>query len=754
MLDTGTTGFIIFAAFLTLLLPLQTSAQDQTVTNLKVRPLQISEDFDITAELSNPIWEKASSVFIKHQVQPNDNAPAQVDTEVKILYSQDYLYIGFICKDPHPEDIRANISDRDNGFKDDFVGIFLDPFNNNQHAYELFVNPLGIQMDGMRSGGNEDMNFDMLWYSEGKIGESGYTSVMKIPFKSLNFPDRDIQNWSIQFLRNYPRENRYQFSWTDVDLSNSCLMCQNGMLTGLREVESTNTVELLPYGMSFQSSSLDEAGNPSSGLNHGPVEARFGGSISYSPSSTTSLNAVINPDFSQVETDAAQISANETFALFYPEKRPFFMKGADLFSTEEDLFYSRTINRPLAAGKITQKAQNYSFAFLTAYDRNTPFIVPGLYGSSKVASPVDTYNNVLRGKYNFGAESYVGGLVTTRNQQESSNYVGSIDWNLQLADQYYFSGQLAYSDTREPDDLSLFDESRTFGHSTYDAAFNGEQFSGSLISTEFSRQAKYYNFSFEYQSYSPTFQAQSGFINQTDRRQFGASQSLSYYPGSSWISRGTLSANATWRYDFAGTFQERFIFTRLSNNFSGQTNVSLSFLPLNDERFRGRLFTQMHRMMIDLDSSPMDALSFGGNIDFGRYVYRTDNPAMGHGYNASGYATIKPTSRLEVSLDYSYSTLSSLDDSENYYSGDVFRMTSRYNFSKKLFARFIAQYDSFDEQIQIYPLVYYKLNPFSKFYIGMTDYMNEFNQPGPNGFSGYKETDRQFFVKFQYLIRS
>ncbi|MGK7369826.1 MAG: hypothetical protein ACNS64_06395, partial [Candidatus Halalkalibacterium sp. M3_1C_030] len=483
-------------------------------------------------------------------------------------------------------------------------------------------------------------------------------------------------------------------------------------------------------------------------------DGRFGGSVFYAPSSMTSINAVINPDFSQVETDAAQISANETFALFFPEKRPFFLKEAELFSTDENLFYSRTINRPLAAGKFTRQKGTYSIAFLSAYDRNAPFIVPGKYGSSLVRSDVNAYNNVLRGKYNLGSESFIGGLITTRNQGTGSNYVGSIDWDLLLTDNYYFSGQLAYASTRELDDTGIFNSQRTFGRGSYDAAFNGEQYEGSLISTAFSREAKYYNFSFEYKSYSPTFQTQTGFINQTDRRQFEGSQSINYYPNTTFLSRGTFSVSGTWRYDYGGQFQERFIFTRLSNNFGGQTNLTLSFLPVNDERFRGEFFTGMNRMMVNVNTNPLNALSLNGHIDFGEYVNRRDNPTLGEGYNISGSVTVKPTPRLEMDFSYRYSTLSSVDGSENYFSGDIYRFNGNYNFSKRLFTRLIVQYDSFGKQLQFYPLLYYKANPFTKFYIGMTDYMNYYDQPEPNGYRGFKQTDRQFFVKFQYLIRS
>ncbi|NIT55942.1 MAG: hypothetical protein GWN00_06800 [Aliifodinibius sp.] len=749
------TGRLFFAIVMFLTVAFSVSkAQQVTDTLEQISPHAIEQDFDISADLSHPAWKQAESVYIKHQVQPNDESKAWINTEVKVLYSDQNLYFAFICEDPNPKSIRANISDRDDSFRDDYVGIFLDPFNNNQQAYELFINPLGIQMDGMRTGNNEDMNFDMLWYSDGEITDSGYRGVMKIPFKSLNFPKRNIHDWSIQFIRNYPRNSRYQFVWSEVDLDNSCLICQNGELTGMKDIENTNTVELLPYGMSYQSSTLNDASSPNSGLDHGPIEGRIGGSIMYEPTSTTSLNAVVNPDFSQVETDAAQISANETFALYYSEKRPFFKKGSDLFSTSEDLFYSRTINRPLAAGKVTHQSQDYSIALLTAYDREAPIIIPGRYGSSLVQSDVGAYNNVVRGKYNFGSESHVGGLVTTRNQQEGHNYVGSIDWNILLTDNYYFSGQAAYANTKELDDPELFDDPRPLGESSYDAAFNGEQFGGTLFTSEFSRQAKYYDFSFGYTSYSPTFHTQSGFINQVDQRRFEGSQSLSYYPGWNWLSDGSVSISGTWRYDFSGQFQERYIFTRWSNNFGGQTNLSISFLPINDERFRGRLFTQMNRLMINVSTNPLNALSLSTHVDFGKYVNRQENPTLGEGYNISADATVKPTSRLEMSLSYNYSELSAANGEEEYFSGDIYRLNGNYNFSKNLFARVITQYNSFNEQLQVYPLLYYKANPFTKFYIGMTDYLNYFDQPGPNGFRGFKETNRQFFVKFQYLIRS
>ncbi|HKJ44566.1 MAG TPA: sugar-binding protein [Balneolales bacterium] len=759
MMKIVTSGKYVFLSLLSvlifLLFPTQTlwAQIKQDTTSYSLQPLHIKKDFDITGKLTNADWKEAKTIYIKYEVQPNDEGLAKVTTKVKTLYSKNYLYIGFICSDPHPRDIRAHVADRDQDFNDDYIGIILDPFDNNQHGYELFVNPLGIQMDGIRnSDNNEDMNFDALWYSKGAINDTGYTAVMKIPFKSLNFPNRKIQNWSIQFIRNYPRSTRYIYAWTHVNINNPCIMCQSGQLADMTNVKNTNTVEILPYAIGYQGSTINNSNDPSSGLDNKPVNGRIGGSISYSPTSTTSINAVINPDFSQVETDATQISANQTFALYYPEKRPFFMKGADLFNTPEDLYYSRMINHPLTAGKFIENASKYTLAFLTAYDRNAPFIIPGLQRSSLIKSDVHAYSNVLRGKYNIGSESYIGGLLTTRNQGQGYNYVGSIDWSLLLADHYYFSGQAAYSDTKELNDTTLFNDSRIFGTSKYDATFNGQHFGGTLLSTEFSRQAKYYNFSIQYQSYSPTFQTQEGFINKTDRRVIQGNQSFSYYPGTWLLSRGDISVHGFWRYDFNNLLQERWLNIGWNNHFAGQTQLYIGLLPLNDEQFNGYFFTKLNRIMFNLNSNALNAFSFGGHFETGHYIYRADKPKTGHGYSVSANATFKPTPRLHLSLDYSYSTLSSLDNKTNYYSGDIFRLNSRYNFSRKLFARFITQYDSFNKQIQVYPLVYYKLNPFTIFYAGMTDYMDNFNEP--NGFNGYKQTNREFFVKFQYLIRS
>lgn len=749
--------FLFFLISIYIVFCLDISAQTPAdTTDYIYTPLKISEDFELTGEMNYPAWAEAPPTLLKQQISPNDDQEAPVTAFIKVLYSENHLYVGFINEDPDPERIRANVTDRDDFLmSDDYVGIILDTYNNNQNAYEFFVNPLGIQMDAMRSGNSENFSFDALWYSAASLTDNGYISVIKIPFKSIKFPDRKVQNWSIQFFRNYPRGNRYQLSWTDFQLDNSCLLCQNGVLTNMENVKSSNTVELLPYGVATQSGSISDPADPESGLNNGPIEPKIGGSISYSPTSTSSINAVVNPDFSQVETDATQISVNETFALFYPEKRPFFVNEADMFTTREDLYYSRTINNPLAAGKYTQKGDNFTVAFLTAYDRSTPFIVPGKEESFQFQTDVESYNNILRGKYNIGDESHIGGLATTRNYGEGYNFVGSLDWDLLLTGNYYFRGQAGYSTTQELDDSSLHDDQRTLGTTGYTAAFDGENYGGSMLNAELVREAKYYNSSFSYASYSPTFQSHLGFINQTNQKKIRTVQSLSYYPNNELFTQGSLSMIGGLRYDFTNEFQERYLLIELNNRFIGQNEINIRFLPLNDVRFREVMFRNIHKATISFNSNNWDAISFEGSFQFGRDINHIETPPiLGKGYNISANSTIKPSPRFRFTLNYNYSKLSDLNSDEKFFSGDIYRLSTRYHFTPKLYTRLITEYDSFNDDFQFYPLVSYKANAFTKFYMGMTNYLSEFDQLDSGGFRDYRQTQRQFFVKFQYLMRN
>jgi len=475
-----------------------------------VTAVHVDLKVQLDGTMSDPLWKLCEPVELNYEIQPGENTPARQKTSVRILYNSENIYFGFICLDSNSKSIRSHVTDRDKITDDDFVGIMLDCYGTMQTGFEFVSNPFGIQFDAMRTGNNEDASFDAVWTSVGSINDSGYTVEFAVPFKILRFPPDQKQNWVVEFIRNFPRDSRYQMTWTPIDRNNPCLLCQGGTIDGIAGIESSDNLDFLPYVMGAQTGSMNDASDPGSKFENGPITGRIGAGIKYSPTSSLTLGAVFNPDFSQIESDATQISVNNTFAIFYPEKRPFFLDGADLYTTTASVFYSRMINDPLASAKLTDKVGSFSLAYLAAEDRNSPVIVPGEEGSDFVETSMKSFSNVARAKYELGSESFVGALATTRNFSDAHNYVGSVDWNLLFWSNYYFCGQAAYSDTKEIDNMALFSSDRLFGSSGRTAAFDGEHYSGSGAVADFKRNARDYSFDLSYSNTTPTFQAQDG----------------------------------------------------------------------------------------------------------------------------------------------------------------------------------------------------------------------------------------------------
>ncbi|HMK38228.1 MAG TPA: DUF5916 domain-containing protein, partial [Bacteroidota bacterium] len=397
------------AAYLVLTLGMASSRSAAIEMADSARPeiyaAKIEGNIKLTGDLDDPRWKTAVPVSLNYEIQPGENTPAPQKTFARVMYNADYVYFGFDCRDTEPQSIRAHITDRDKIFDDDFMVILLDTYGDYQRTYEFCVNPYGIQADLLRTGTNEDDSFDTVWETAASENAGGWTAVMAIPFKSIRFPASKEQKWTLVIGRVYPRASRALLSWTPNDRNNPCLQCQGGYVLGISGVQSVSSVEILPYVAAQQSGTVADDSDPTSPFENGKVKGRAGGGIRYSPTPDLALEAVVNPDFSQVESDATQISVNSTFALFYPEKRPFFLLGADMFQNQTQTFYSRTINNPIGGARVNGKAGSFSFSYLAAVDRNTPYIVPGEEGSDVVETDVRSFSNIARGRYDFGNES-------------------------------------------------------------------------------------------------------------------------------------------------------------------------------------------------------------------------------------------------------------------------------------------------------------------------------------------------------------
>jgi hypothetical protein len=714
-----------------------------------LKAIRIDGDIELTGTLSDSRWNQAPPAEIRYEVMPGENTPAAVRTTVRILYNSDYVYFGFRCEDTDPLSIRAHITDRDKISDDDRVGIILDTYGDFQRSYEFLLNPYGIQADFLRTGDNEDDSFNAVWKSAATIDASGWTAEMALPFKSLRFPSQREQRWTVLFFRVYPRASQYQISWNPIDRNNPCIVCQGGLLEGITDVESVSSVDVLPYVVAQQSGSLADVSNPQSSFENGKLRGRVGGSIRYSPNPDVDIEAVVNPDFSQVESDATQISVNSTFALNYPEKRPFFLVGPDMYNNQTGTFYSRMINNPIGAARVLGKSGPFSFAYLGAGDRNTPYIVPGEENSNFVATNLESFSNMARARYDFGGETFVGGMLTTRNTATAHNYVGGIDWSYKFLENYYFAGELFYSDTKEVNDLSLNADPRPFGDAGRNAAFNGEQFAGASTLLSLRRGARDWSFYVRYMDRAPTFDAQSGFAPSNDTRILFMEHDYTFYPNNAVIDQWTLGANAGLHFNHENVRKEKWFVPSVSAQLKGQISINASWFLVNDELFHGVQFDNINRAQVSINARPSSSLTLMFDGSFGRFIRRSAAPDMGTGHTIDLTARLRPTSQLQVDLSYSRARLSSVATGTLFYDGYVARILGIYQFTPELFLRVIGQYDHFGKAFDFYPLLSYKLNPFTIFYAGSTYAMSDFGEP-----FGVKQTARQYFLKLQYLLRS
>jgi hypothetical protein len=710
--------------------------------------VKIDRNITLTGKMDDPLWLQAMPVDLNYEIMPGENQPARQKTVALVLYNNDYLYFGFRCYDSVPSAIRANLADRDKMFSDDFVIVSIDTYNNYQKGLEFAVNPYGIQGDLMMMGsGNEDSSYDMVWHSAASVNEEGWIAEMAIPFSVFSFNSADIQDWTITLCRIMPRDSRYMMSWTMLDRNNPSWLGQGGVLKGLEGIKPGKSLSFLPYLMIEQKGDRSDVSDPESPMELSKIKARVGGGITYSPGPNTTINAVINPDFSQIESDAGQISVNSTFALYYPERRPFFMAGMDLLQTP--MYYSRTINNPLFAAKINGKAGRFSYLALAADDRNTSITVPGEEKSNTVTTGDRSYAGAARVRYDMENENFVGALLLNRNFTDGHNYVGGLDWNLKFWKNWYWSGELFLSKTREMNNTDLFDNSREFGSTGKDAAFNGEKYYGTGLHLALSRAGRKYSFSLVQNNFSPTYQTYNGMFPEVNIRTSNMNHRYTFHINGKVIQRMQVFSNALLGYNFDGDFKRLIIQPGFSVSMIGQTQMSYTYTVVNQERFSDVMFKGVSRSQYNLSTKPLKGVSISFSGSTGKSIRRSAEPELGKGYNLTSSLSLEPVSWLKTSFSWSTSRLESIATGTEFYNGHIFRNVTTFQFTRKLFVRGIGEYNTFDNSFNIYPLVSYKFNAFTMFCAGMTrDYL-EYNQDESNI---YRTTGHQYFIKLQYLF--
>lgn len=715
--------------------------------DLRARELFISKTTDsilIDGDLNDGPWLTATTTDNFLEFQPGDNVDPPYRTEVKLTYDEEYLYVGFIAESK-PEEIRASIQKRDQAWMDDFVAIVLDTYGDANSAVMIGANPYGIQMDALNQGNDDDESFDIIYESKGKITEEGFQVEMAIPFSSLSFPKQNIQDWKITFYRSLPRAIRHQIVWGGFDRSNPCWLCQLGTLKGIEGIEQKGRLEFLPTVVGSQSSERIDG----TIVDNDPFgEASLG--IKYSFSSDRTAEVTINPDFSQVEADADQVDVNTTFALSFPEKRPFFNEGADLMDTWINAIYTRSINNPLAAGRIINRGQKNTWALLSAMDENSPYIIPG-EERSYTAMGGKSLSNIFRFKRSLDRGSYLG-LLATNRQMLDNNGMGSVigfDTRYRFNDMYQLEFQTVFSHTKEPND-SLVTSGNQFGNG-HTFTFDGESFTGNAVEIEFARQTEHWILETGYDHNSPTFRAENGFIRSNNNKRFYVSSVWIAFPNS-FVSKAVGGFNTGIRQNFDGETKGQYI------NFFGnvelprqfRVNMFYEYEPLI--RFKDTDLKNLSTFGMNINSSFSKSLTFGGGMNSGESIVRfLEVPEKGKSSAMWLWGRIKITDKLMVSPRYNKQKMTTLNGKEEYYSGYLAALRVNYQFNESFGFKLLGQYNDFSNSFTIQPLLTYQPSPFTIFYIGSSQ-NQEVNTMSVDAFQDGSLNTRQYFMKFQYLF--
>jgi hypothetical protein len=680
----------------------------------------------------------AVSAFL--QREPGDLVPVSESTTAYLSYSQDSLYVAFVCKTANPSSIRAHLGKRESVFDDDWVAVFLDPFQERQRASMFFSNPIGVQADGVTSeSSGDDMSFDALWTTSARRTADGYVALLAIPFKSLRFPSgTDPGGWGIGLARAIPTHSETSF-WPGITRRVNGFTGQFGVMDGVRGVSPGRNIQFIPYGTFAGARVLDEG----SGERTKQTDFRGGVDAKMVVRDKLTIDATVNPDFSQVESDEPQVTINQRFEVFFPEKRPFFLENADYFQTPITLFFSRRIGDPQLGARVTGRYGRWAVGTLTMDDRQ-----PGRQvDASSDAFGDRTFNTVVRARRDYANQSNFGVLLTNREFGASSNRVASVDGRVRFNPRWIADGQALVTN-----DTPLDGAAATGGGLWLGLHRSGRKFSSDLM----------------YQDLSPGVRAPLGFVPRVDIRRIEEFGTIRWYPKKSRVTSigPNIYMQGTWDHD--RTLQEwtvRFPF----NVQLGQTYLFARHAQMM-ERFQNVNYRE-YENVANVYSSVISWLTFSAGYSAGTrpnfFPAPGVAPSLANFTDASAGMTFRPSSRLLIDETYLFSQLS--QPSLSIFVNHIARTKVNYQFTRALSLRGILDYNAIlpnQSQVQLERrkhltadmLVTYLLHPGTAVYVGYTDgYDNLRRDPISGeltlGGGPTLSTGRQVFVKSSYLFR-
>ena len=697
----------------------------------------------IDGVLNEAAWANARILELNYEIRPRENVTPPVRTEVLYTYDRANFYIGFRCYDPDPAQIRAHLSDRDAFGGDDWVAVEIDTYNDSRRAFTLFSTPMGVQGDGIsNAAGIKDYNWDMIYASAGKIFEWGYGVEIAIPFSSLRFQrTKESQIWGINAVRGYPRQVAYQIWSQPYDRSNNCRVCQYLKIEGFADVSPGRNIEINPTLTAVTTN--EREGFPGGDFSNRGKKSEVGLTTRWGITPNLIFSGTLNPDFSQVEADAAQLDINQPFALFYPERRPFFTEGLDFFKTPLSVIYTRTMRNPHWGIKLTGKEGANAVGVYMVEDDITNLIFPGSQNSLSTSVAQSNTSTVLRYGRDIWNNSTVGVLFTNRNGADYYNRVYGLDGNLRLSKNDEVVFQFLGSSTK------------------YDAAnmetFNQPKgtFQDKAISATYTHKTRFHQADFSYMDIGKNFRADLGFIPQVGVRRFRGSSIYEWRAkkNDSWWSRFQLRNTAHYIADDQGKLLDKALVNSFTYLGTYQTTVtvgnSISRQQYNEVEFTLTQFniaagiTPTGYLSIQIQSS------LGDGID---YV----NTRKGRKISITPYLLYNLGAHLRLNLSHNLEKMNVLGN--RLYTANISQASIVYFFNAKIFIRSILQYYNYNYNVSnyLYPtepefkqvftqfLFSYKINPRTVLFLGYSD-----NYFGAQEY-GITQKDYTLFAKIGY----
>ena len=651
----------------------------------------------IDAQANEPAWQEAFVVDKFVSYRPVPDAEPITKATVRVLSDEKALYVHFTIEDPDPDGVFSRYTNRDNIWRSDTAGVYLDPAGDGQRAYLFMCNPLGIQADAHRVAGQGDsFSWDGQWYSAGQRTETGFEIEMAIPWSTVRHPT-SIDELGLSFLYSTHRESQ-RSGWPRRDPNVSGIIIQQAVLKGPGEVPPGNQVHLIP-DLTF---GLDDEGVSQTRL--GMYGMAPGITMRWDPVPELTVLATANPDYSQVEGDEFQIDVNQRYAIYYPEKRPFFLEGQEWLDPGGGMLYTRSMEMPRYGIRATAEQGDWKTAALHVLDASPSGTVHeyGGWTDEEVEGHM-ALNTLARTRRPFSSEGHIGAFLSHKRIAGTpmENQVVAFDMGARLSDSVTFGAGHAGSVTTLND---------------------GSRISGGAASMGIEHENREWEIGAGMHAVSPDFRAENGYVTRGDLFGMDGWIERSFYPKIDKVQawRMMLNGDSAWRLD--GSLRSLNIQPGLSGRFAKNAfgYTSASFWK---EEYEGQLFQGPYAMAyLGQSVSKYWGVSVNGGGGQGIY-YDSENPRMVDEVSAATALTLRPTDRISIENSVQWTRLS--EDGDSLENGYVARIYVTGFFTDKAWLRSIFDYSSFSESVQIDTLFAWQRNPGTAFYLGTSNDLTE-----------------------------